>query len=124
MDVDLANVGALPEVHREQLRVLAQPWFDRAVETPEEMFVLLGELYGEPAADIRLSFGRIAAHDDPGLVLYDYWSDPGTGTGNYFFADTAEETGGYEVQHYHEGVPLAETDAEARSRAVGRGAGR
>lgn len=123
MDVDLGNLGALPEVHRAQLRALAEPWFERTVETPEEIFVLLGELYGEPAADMRLFFGRIAADDDPELVLYDYWADQGTGTGNYFFADTVEETGGYEVQHYHEGVPLEETDAEARSRALGRRAG-
>lgn len=123
MDVDLPTLGTFAEVHRAQLRALADPWFNRDVESPEEIFVLLGELYGEPAADIRLFFGRISADDDPELVLYDYWSDPGTGTGNYFYAGTVEETGGYEVQHYHEGVPLEETDGEARARALAARAG-
>lgn len=45
--VNLANVGALPKVHTSQLESLAEPWFNRTAETPEEFFVLLGELYGE-----------------------------------------------------------------------------
>jgi hypothetical protein len=118
MDVGLDAVGTLPDVHRAQLAALAGPWFNREVDSAEEMFVLLGELYGEPAADLGLTFARIADEDDPELILYDYWSDPGTGTGNYFFAGTVEETGGYEVQHYHEGVPLEETLDEARARAL------
>jgi hypothetical protein len=123
MDVDLTVLSTLPEFHRAQLKSLADPWFNREVDAPEEMFVLLGESYGEPAADIQLFLARISDEDDPDLILYDYWSDPGTGTGNYFYAGTAEETGGYEVQHYHEGVPLAETDDEARTRALAMRAG-
>ena len=61
----------------------------------------------------------LTAQDDPELIPCDYWSDPGTGTGTYFYAGTVEETGGYEVQHYHEGVPLEET-MEARARALTR----
>jgi hypothetical protein len=118
MDVYLADVRTLPAVHRSQLVALAEPWFNRRVETAEEIFVLLGELYGEGADDLFLFLGHIADDDDPDLVLYDYWSDLGTGTGNYFYAGTAEETGGYEIQHYHEGVPLSETTEEARARAL------
>jgi hypothetical protein len=118
--VNLANVGSLPDVHRSQLASLAEPWFDRTADTPEEVLALLGESYREPAADVQVFLARIAAEDDPELILYDYWSDPGTGTGNYFYAGTVEETGGYEVQHYHEGVPLEETLDEARTRALAK----
>ncbi|MCX2185735.1 hypothetical protein KV205_35320 [Streptomyces sp. SKN60] len=120
MNVSLANVDTLPEVHRCQLKSLAEPWFSCKVGTPEEIFVLLGESYGESAAGVEVFLARITAEDDPELVLYDYWSDPGTGTGNYFYADTMDGTGGYEVQHCHEGVPLEETMYEARTRALSR----
>ena len=70
------------------------------------------------AASRPASASASPADGDPELILYDYWNDPGTGTGNYFFAGTADETGGYEVQHHHEGVPLAETLDEARTRAL------
>ncbi|MFF8512850.1 hypothetical protein ACF064_32735 [Streptomyces sp. NPDC015492] len=116
--VDIKSVVRLAEVHQAQLRSMAQPWFNRDVKTAEEFFVLLGELYGELAEDMKVYLSHIAAEGDPELVLYDYWSDPGTGTGNYFYADTVEETGGYEVQHHHEGTPLEETREEARTRAL------
>lgn len=72
---------------------------------------------------MEVLLGHIAADDDPELILYGYWSDPGTETGNYFYPDAVEATGGYEVQHYHEGTPLEETMDEARARALRRRSG-
>jgi hypothetical protein len=116
--VDLAGVAALGAVHRAQLASLAMPWFGREARTAEEFFLVLGEEYGEPAEDLEVGLAHLTDEDDPALVLYDYWNEPGSGTGSYFFANSVDPTGCYEVQHFQDGRPLAETLDEARARAV------